>query len=202
MLDNFVLPAVVSGWSTTASCVSFSCVAWQPFYSSVDWASRTNRMASAKVSQLRLLFVGLGQEGSLAIVTKNTWWTRTTESRYFCRCSFRLLRRDIESVCEVCRSVWKNAVRMLKCDTKLRCMGFKLMQDLYQYSISFKIRGHLMFFFYLERIYRLEEILSRREDSVHWMGEDTGETGQWIYRNQAKEKDQVDGVLKGCWSMH
>jgi hypothetical protein len=116
-LDSFML-SIVSHWDSseelhflreapTSLAPLPRYVPLQPFDSSVDWPSRTNRMTF-----MWFLYVGLGQREILPTKTNNTWLTEKTnsEKNIFATVPFDFVRKSVESfvvqVAAVCATWW------------------------------------------------------------------------------------------------
>jgi hypothetical protein len=89
-------------WGTIIFDISLSfVVVWQTYSWLVDWASRTNAMASTKSRSFSVSSrsLGLGNIDTLPIKTKNMAWAETTNSRYNFRCSAWLNNKKYVRAC-------------------------------------------------------------------------------------------------------
>jgi hypothetical protein len=64
--DDFALPTVASGCSTTSSCAYSSCGAWQPFSSSVSWRRRRTEWPTWKLDPTPVTICLVGQKKKYA----------------------------------------------------------------------------------------------------------------------------------------
>lgn len=144
MVDTLLCPLLLRGtvrkssrherWSTARFCASHSCVRWQPFHLSVDWASRTNNLVSAKSRSFFVWF-------SLWVGPKRKSEDQNQEHVTRWKKKFTVLLTLFVLISQAVRAefwgVWRNLVE-----------GFKFVQELKQCTFKFRTCNHLSLFTY------------------------------------------------------